>query len=285
MKVRGAARGMGWAIAVLLACAACSGTREAAAPPRPEVLRVLTWNLHHGEGVDGRFDLERIAAVIRAVEPDWVALQEIDRGVRRTQGVDMPAELARLTGLHAVFGDNIDYQGGRYGNLALVRTPPERAVNHPLPSHYAGEQRGLLELAWSTPRGERRFFVTHWDYRGGYDGERQASVEFLREKLGGGAGEGASSKVSGASGELVVLAGDLNALPDSAVIARLQEFLAPAHGAEPRATYPAAAPERMIDYVWFAPEAGAWRVRECRVLEEPTASDHRPLLVELERQP
>ncbi|MBK9386773.1 MAG: endonuclease/exonuclease/phosphatase family protein [Planctomycetes bacterium] len=269
-----AARVKGWAIAALLACAACSGTREEREVERlpiPEELRILTWNLHHGEGGDGRFDLERIASVIRASDPDWVALQEIDRGVRRTQGIDMPAELARLTGLHPVFGDNLDYQGGRYGNLALVRTPPEHAMNHALPSHYVGEQRGLLELQWSTPHGVRRFFVTHWDYRGDYEGERLASVEHMRTRL------------EESAHELAVLAGDLNALPSSGVIACLDGFLDPAHGATPQPTYPAASPERMIDYVWLDAAESSWSVQRCEVLGEATASDHRPLLVVLRR--
>jgi endonuclease/exonuclease/phosphatase family metal-dependent hydrolase len=255
----------------LLLLGACRAQTEVTPEAPPETLRVLTWNLHHGEGGDGRFDLERIACVIRAADPDWVALQEIDRGVRRTQGIDMPAELARLTGLHPVFGDNIDYQGGRYGNLALVRTPPERVVNHALPSHYAGEQRGLLELQWSTPRGARRFLVTHWDYRGDYEGERLASVEHVRTQL------------EGSDHELAVLAGDLNALPSSPVIACLDGFLDPAHGSTPLATYPAAAPERMIDYVWLDTPGRAWSVESCRVLDEATASDHRALLVVLRR--
>ena len=77
---------------------ACQSTSPDLAPA---TLRVMTWNIRHGEGLDGRVDLERIAAVIRASGADLVGLQEVDRGVRRTGGVDMPAELARLTGLAA----------------------------------------------------------------------------------------------------------------------------------------------------------------------------------------
>ncbi|MEX2025646.1 MAG: endonuclease/exonuclease/phosphatase family protein, partial [Pirellulaceae bacterium] len=61
-------------------------------------LRVLTYNIHHGEGIDGKLDLPRIARVIESVDPDLVALQEVDRRVERTGSVDQPAELARLTG-------------------------------------------------------------------------------------------------------------------------------------------------------------------------------------------
>ena len=75
-------------------------------------LRVLTYNIHHGEGVDGKLDLKRIAQVITSVDPDLVALQEVDRGTRRTQEIDQPAELAQLTKMHVVFGGNIRYQGG-----------------------------------------------------------------------------------------------------------------------------------------------------------------------------
>jgi endonuclease/exonuclease/phosphatase family metal-dependent hydrolase len=76
-----------------------------------------------------------------------VALQEVDCNPKRTSGVDRPAELARLTKMQVVFGDNIPYQGGRYGNAVLSRLSIVRHENHPLPSFHEGEQRGVLEVA------------------------------------------------------------------------------------------------------------------------------------------
>lgn len=67
-------------------------------------LRVLSYNLHHGEGTDGRVDLERIARVIRDSRADLVALQEIDLNTTRTGRVNQAAEYVRLTGLHGKFG-------------------------------------------------------------------------------------------------------------------------------------------------------------------------------------
>src|ERR1700724_2661395 len=78
-------------------------------------LRVLTYNIHHGEGTDGRFDLSRLARVMKSVQPDVIALQEVDRGTERSGGVDQLAELARLTDMHAEFGKAMDYSGGGYG--------------------------------------------------------------------------------------------------------------------------------------------------------------------------
>lgn len=87
----------------------------------PLRLRVLTYNIHHGEGVDGRLDLVRIAKVIQEVDPDIAALQEVDQNAGRSGQVDQAAELGRLTKMRSVFGGNIELQGGKYGNALLTR--------------------------------------------------------------------------------------------------------------------------------------------------------------------
>ncbi len=85
----------------------------------PFRIRVLCYNIHHGEGVDKKLDLDRIAKVILSVSPDVVALQEVDRKTKRTNHVDQSSELARLTKMKVVFEKNIDFQGGHYGNAVL----------------------------------------------------------------------------------------------------------------------------------------------------------------------
>src|SRR5215212_8980432 len=78
----------------------------------PREIRVITYNIHHGEGLDKKFGLERIAKVLMAEKPDIVALQEVDQGTKRASRVDQPAEFERLTGMKVVFGRNITYDGG-----------------------------------------------------------------------------------------------------------------------------------------------------------------------------
>jgi endonuclease/exonuclease/phosphatase family metal-dependent hydrolase len=63
--------------------------------------RVMTYNIHHGEGPDGKVDLGRIASAIKAEKADIVALQEVDRGTLRTRQRDLTAELAKLTGMNS----------------------------------------------------------------------------------------------------------------------------------------------------------------------------------------
>lgn len=236
----------------------------------PTEIRVLSYNIRHGEGMDGKIDLERIAAVIRAADPDLVALQEVDRGVRRTNGEDQPARLAELTGMQAVFEKNIDFQGGEYGNAILSRLPVVSHCNHPLPKMYPSEQRGVLEVRVRAGGRPLMFLATHFDYHPD-DSERVASVQTLK-KL-----------VDDQSDMPVIVAGDLNSTPESRVIQLMSSFLSDACGPAITdvLTFPAENAERRIDYIFFSADL---RVTEFRVIAEPIASDHRPILATLVMQ-
>jgi len=238
----------------------------------PHVLtkvRVLTYNIHHGEGMDGSIELERIAAVIRKADADLVALQEVDRGVARTARVDQPAALARLTGMHVVFEKNADMQGGDYGNAILSRWPIAKQRNHWLPRIGDNEQRGLLETQVQFANWQVTFLATHLDHQHD-DAERMASIAVIRERV-----EAQPADV------VVILAGDLNAEPDSRVIQEVGAFLHDSVAAETSAsfTYPADAPERRIDYILYRTHPGL-QLTISRVLPEATASDHRPVVTE-----
>jgi endonuclease/exonuclease/phosphatase family metal-dependent hydrolase len=240
----------------------------AAEPLEPCVLRVLSYNIRHAQGNDGVVDLQRIAQVIRQAQPDLVALQEVDRGVARSGQTDQPAELGRLTGLHALFEKNIDYGGGEYGNAILSRFPIVRYENFKLPALTPGEQRGALAALVEVAAGRQCWFVsTHWDSRRD-EAERLASTERL-----------AALWEQNWAPAPTLIAGDLNAVPDSEVLQRLRKEWVVPDGA-PTPTYPAVQPARQIDYVLARP-AMRWRFRASSVVAEAVASDHRPLLAEL----
>lgn len=244
---------------LLLFAAGCSR-------PAPVAIRVLSYNIHHGEGTDGKLDLERIAGVIRASGADLVAFQEVDRGVERTARVDQPGRLGELTGMQPIFEKNIPYQGGEYGNAILSRLPVESHQNHYLPQSRPGEQRGLLEARVRVAGRSLLFFATHFDYHSD-DGERMASAAMVRRM------------VNERPGQPIILAGDINATPDNRVLAELYDFLLETCPADTNAlTFPAGKPDRRIDYILYTPGTGLQPV-DYRVLDEPVASDHRPVLV------
>jgi endonuclease/exonuclease/phosphatase family metal-dependent hydrolase len=228
-------------------------------------LRVLSYNIHHGEGMDGVLDLERIAGVIRSVSPDLVALQEVDVRTQRTGGVDQALELARLTGMHVVFGPGMPHQGGLYGNALLSRWPAAALRNHALPVSPKREPRAILEVGFEHPF-VAQVMATHLDIT---RPDRMSAVERL------------ATIAPAAEGVASIFMGDLNDTPDSPVLEglRAQGWVPAVEGL----TIPVKGPKRQIDFILVRP-AGRWRVVEGRVLEEEVASDHRPIFVVLELQ-
>ena len=239
----------------------------------PIRVRVLSYNIHHGEGVDGKVDLERLARVIKATEPDLVSLQEVDRNTQRTGKVDQPAELAKLTGMHVFFGWNIPYQGGDYGNAMLSKYPIKLTRNHKLPSFYKNEQRGVIEAEIDFPgfKTPLLFLTTHLDYRG-QSQERPASVKKIAEVI-----------AASPADRPTLLAGDLN---DRIGSETLRGFDADWTRVSPeeQPTFPVDKPTRQIDFILTRP-AKTWKVIEARVLDEAVASDHRAYFAVLEWQP
>ena len=107
-------------------------------------LRVFSYNIKHGQGMDGKIDLERVAAVIASKKPDLVALQEVDKNCKRSGNRDIAAELGKLLGMEHRFGKSIDHDGGEYGVAVLSKLPITGMNHYKLPG--GDERRTALEL-------------------------------------------------------------------------------------------------------------------------------------------
>jgi endonuclease/exonuclease/phosphatase family metal-dependent hydrolase len=228
---------------------------------------VMTYNIHVGVGMDKKLDLARIAEVIRRERPDLVALQEVDRGVERTNRVDQIRELSRLTKMEFAFAHNLDYQGGQYGVAVLSRLPV-LAVDHRRFQHLReAERRGFLRV--EVEKGGRRlsFVTTHLDYQ--HADNRLYEARQLLAALAG-------------LNTPIVVAGDFNDEPRGETYALMTRHFADAWAksgaSEGGFTYPSDKPAKRIDYVF----AGAGvRTKSARVVET-LASDHLPLVTDLE---
>jgi endonuclease/exonuclease/phosphatase family metal-dependent hydrolase len=259
-----------WGLALLLA--ACQ--RPVHETPADGVeLTVLTYNIHHGEGTDGVFDLERLAAVIRDSGADLVALQEVDVRTQRASGVDQAAELARLTGMEVRFGEAIPYSGGSYGDAVLSSLPIQAEAVWKLPAEPNHEERVAVGVMVELANGARiRFISTHLDHtRDPSDRVRQA--QSIMEQ----------AFPPGKQAPPTLLLGDMNAEPGSAPMKVFEELFTSA-APDGVLSYPSDRPERAIDWVLFTP-AGAWEVVEVHALDEPVASDHAPVRAVLRYKP
>jgi endonuclease/exonuclease/phosphatase family metal-dependent hydrolase len=239
-----------------------------------DAITVLVYNMHAGKDAAGVDNLARVAAVVRDAGADVVLLQEVDRGTRRSGGVDQPATLARLTGYHASFGRSLDYDGGKYGIAVLSRWPVRRDTTMPLPidppqlrSGVSYEPRAAHWVTLDTPGGPLAVVNTHLDASREDHYRRQE----IRTVL-------AIAERARAGGVPVLVGGDFNAEPGSAPhAAALAAGLRDAWlecGRGQALTYPDGVPVKRIDYLWLS---GAARCEEGRVIES-RASDHRPVV-------
>lgn len=240
-------------------------------------MRLLSYNIRHGRGTDGRVDLERVARAIRTSRADIVALQEVDLGRARTGGVDQAGALARHLGMRAHFHAALEVETERYGD-AILTTHPSRLVR-------AGGLPGLAGRPGLEPRGALWVEVA-------CDGHR---LQVLNTHLGLAAAErsaqlaallGPDWLAAASAAGPVVLAGDFNATPWSRayrqLTAQLSDARAVARSRVGRATFPSRCPVLRLDHVFVGP---GLRVDQVAVLRDGAArcaSDHRPLLATLD---
>jgi endonuclease/exonuclease/phosphatase family metal-dependent hydrolase len=231
--------------------------------PTIDDIRVLTYNIKHGHGNDNNVDLDRIAAVIRRLNPDVVALQEIDNKVQRSGNIDEPAALASLTGLrHSAFSKFFDYQNGEYGMAIISRYPLTDVNDLRLPD--GAEPRTSLIATVESPRRFRLANVHLYQTEEQRLAQSKTLLEFLDDRP-----------------DLpCIIAGDFNSRPDSPVLKLFSDWTIPDKGGD-HFTFPSDRPSIEIDFVMLRP-GSAFKVREVDVIHEPVASDHRPLTIDLE---
>jgi endonuclease/exonuclease/phosphatase family metal-dependent hydrolase len=220
-------------------------------------LRVLTYNIHHGQGTDGKFDLERIARIITSAKPDLVAVQEVDRKTHRAGGVDQAAELSKLTGMHAEFGSAMKFSGGEYGDAILAKAKPLDVKAIALPQEPGTEPRVALAVRLKPAANlpELHFISTHLCHQS--ESNRVAQAKAINRQF------------PAKGGLPALLAGDMNAEAGSQT---MREFGQHWTDTLPKAT--------MIDHV-LTRNSDPWRVVKVQVIDEPVASDHQPVLVVL----
>lgn len=237
-----------------------------------EALRVFVYNIHHGRGMDGEVNIERIADLIREKDPHLVALNEVDVGVERSGSIDIMELLAESLEMEPVFGKNLDHEGGEYGNGILTRLPVNSSGNLHLKQAEEGEQRGLLQAEVEYNGGNFVFMTTHLDHQS--DRNRHFAVEQIIETT------------HQYSGKHVIVVGDFNATPGDPVIDQMKTIFTDAweekgdgHGYT--IPVPASKADRRIDYVFYSnnePEEGEAYLQAVHMeVINSEASDHLPV--------
>lgn len=242
---------------ILFSCSSIALAQDTDALP----LKLMTYNIRHGAGMDDVIDLDRQAAIIANAAPDVVGLQEVDSCVKRSGRVPEAAILGTKTGMHATFGGAIPLTGGKYGVAILSKEVPLSYHNTPLPG---AEKRTLLVCEFE----DYVFACTHLDLN---EDSCLASLPIITEE---------AEKWD----KPFFICGDWNVRPTHSFITQLRRkfrILTSITENSASNTFPANAPTRIIDYIACYPR-NAYKTKHASVvLNEPLASDHRPVTVEV----
>ena len=239
--------------------------------------RIVTYNVHRCVGNDRRLDVGRIAQVLAELEPDIVALQELDVGRKRTGHVDQAHEIARRLDMACHFNAALTVEEERYGD-AILTSLPERLIQvGPLPGHPAIPQlepRGALWVEVQIGGATVQIITTHL---GLVPKEQQIQAAFL-------AGP-AWLRHPNCQGPKIVL-GDFNATATSVVYRTFLKTLSAARTLAkvktPTATFPSQLPVLRIDHLFVSPQI---RVTDVFAPFSPltrVASDHLPLVMDFD---
>ena len=235
-------------------------------------LTLASYNIHSGIGTDGRFDLHRVGEVLREINADIIALQEVGDFRGMTSREDQPEHLAELLGLHMAFGPNVVRNGRRYGNAILSRLPILKSKNYDL-SVRRREPRGALRC--DLDLGEGRQLHVFCLHLGLSIGERRAqeslllSSDILRDAV---------------RKDPVVVCGDFNYWGNGAVPSLVRQAI---HDAAlelrtPARTYPTRLPLLRLDRIYVDVTVKPLEIHPHRTALSAVASDHLPLVMRFE---
>lgn len=240
-------------------------TRCEARPKAPGVLRIMSYNIHSGIGLDGRHSVQRIAEVIKAYEPDFVALQEVDANCKRSAGVHHIEALQALWPSSGEYFPLLNKNGGQYGLGFLCQLPVLESEHQHLPKVgqlLPQEQRGLLKVRFEFEGRVIELLNTHLGLT------KRERLEQLKPLL------------QGDESTPQILTGDLNCAPQSAEYAQLCARYRPTQE-RPSRTWFATFPLRCLDYCFVKGELEVVASFVPRNSLTRAASDHLPLITDL----
>lgn len=223
-------------------------------------LKVVTYNIRHGLGIDAKVDLGRILDILRISEADIMSLNEVDRYKRRSGFTDQARYLARSLKMYYRFGPAYGRLFAQSGNALLSKFPILKSWIVHLPS--TREPRVALKALIRTEHSDVKCICTHL----GLSSEER----FIQSRE--------LMKIASEEEGPLILMGDLNALPRSPEVMMLSQRLIDTMSDNDQATFPSLDPQERIDYVFIS--------KNCAIINANTikslASDHLPVIAVME---
>lgn len=252
-------------IAILLLITSISNGQQ---KDNTSIIKVLSFNIYHGENMDEQSNLDDIVALINKLQPDFVGLQEVDMNTERSNYKDISTFLGYKTNMHPIFAKAMDFNHGEYGVALLSKQSFKNTERYVLPSKKQREPRVLIAVSTEINHQEIQIINTHFDHKKN-EGIRRKQADFVNQLFCN-------------DGLPKILIGDLNALPSSTTILSLKKnWLLSDNKDTPSTTYPSDNPSKKIDYIMMYPK-NKWKILASTVINTGKISDHLAYFVTLQ---
>ncbi len=244
-------------------------------------LTLVSYNIRHGRGMDNQVNLSRTGDVLSRLDADIIALQEVDFRADRSGGVNQVVALGQQLQMYPAFAPFMEFQGGQYGIAILSRLPVVDSWTIPLPE--GREPRAAVAIKVQLPDGQRVIAISvHFDWIGDDTARFAQATELL--------------KVIGSYPEPVIVLGDYNDEPESRTLDLFRQSGIVAD--DTGATFRSDRLSKRLDYITLFPRLFiepsnpalsstteslvSWTVLASRMISEPFASDHLPIVSEVD---
>jgi endonuclease/exonuclease/phosphatase family metal-dependent hydrolase len=224
-------------------------------------LKLLTYNIKHGQGMDGRVDPARILDVLRTSGADIIFLNEVDKYRKRSGFRNQAKWLAKRLEMDYRFVCVTRKLLAQTGNAVLTKFPITESQNLALGS--TEKPRAILKATVQLNNIQLTCISVHLNLS---KPDRLVHAEQI-------------NSLAQQNPDPLVLMGDLNALPDGPEVQLLSQTLTDVmKDSVNAATFPSLNPKNRIDYVFIS--------RNCAIIEAnvigSAASDHLPIFAAVE---
>ncbi|TDU34308.1 endonuclease/exonuclease/phosphatase family metal-dependent hydrolase [Gelidibacter sediminis] len=235
-------------------------------------LKIMSYNIRHGKGLDTILDLSRAAAIIKNQAPDLCGLQEVDHFIKRSDSVDQTGYLARETKMKGTFGKFMAYQNGEYGMATLSAKPLTSTKILQLPDGKYEPRTSIVHEVALAKDCTIVFANVHFDWISGKEGsanrlnQAKALVAYIDSLQ-----------------KATIITGDFNCTPDSPTMQYFAEqgFVFVEKGAD-NLSFQGEETSEIDHLIYRNSDLVKFKSKSIQLLDEPIGSDHRPLVVELE---
>ena len=235
-------------------------------------LKIMSYNIRHGEGLDKVLDLSRAASIIKSIGPDLCALQEIDDFCLRSDRVGQTKYLAQYTNMVGTFGKFMDFQQGEYGMSTLTTKPIISTKILELPDGKYEPRTAIVHEIKIADTCIIAFANVHLDWVT----EKEGSINRLNQSK-------VLVKYLDSLNLPTIITGDFNCTPDSPVMTYFanQGFKFAPKGKD-NLSFQIEEKAEIDHLIYKNSDSVTFTKKSAYLLEEPIVSDHRPFIIELE---